>query len=75
MAPIDVDGVAHRLEGVEADPQRKCHPKSQIELQCLHSEPAPDGADVLGREVEVFEKTEKREVGDQRADQRETLPT
>ena len=66
IAAIDVDRIAHRLERVEADPERKGDPQRRLEPEMAESEPADEGVVAVEAEVEVLEESEQREIRGQR---------
>ena len=62
VAAVDVDHVAHRLEGVETDPERQYDAEKSGELRGGYSQRRDEGVIIFDPEVEVFEETEDREV-------------
>ncbi len=66
LAAVHVDGVAHRLERVEADAERQRHPQRGVEPKLRESDPVDEGVVVVDAEVEVLEEAEQRQVGDHR---------
>jgi len=60
FAPIDIDGVAHRLKGVEGNPDGK----DDVRLCWLvvHAVEADHGYEVVEKEPAVFEEPQKTEV-------------
>ena len=64
FAAINIDRVAERLERVEADPEREHDAKESVELR--EAERGRERVVVLDPEVEVFEKTERREIEEDR---------
>ena len=71
FAPVDVDGVAHRLEGIETDSEGKNH----SEERCWHrqAERSSCGDEIVGEKVEVFEKSKQGQIGDNRKNERRSL--
>ena len=66
LAAIDIDGVTHGLERVEADPERKNYFKKRIPLPTFQSHRLGESVVTLNPEIEVFKKTEHHEVQDDR---------
>jgi hypothetical protein len=64
FAAVNVDRVAQRLEGVEADPEREDDSKKGVELCLLQPERLDQPVVAFDPEVEVFEKTECGEIQD-----------
>ena len=59
MTTVDVDGVAHRLEGVEADSQRQHHSNHPLDLELRQAQPARDRVEVVGGKIEVLEESQQ----------------
>ena len=74
LASIDVDGVAHGLKGVEADPQGQGDPKHHVRIQCLEAQPLQRQAVVVHGEVEVLEKSQQGEISENRYGHRGFTP-
>lgn len=63
LTAIHIDGVAHRLKGVEADPHRE----NQVERtgMSLESDKVDKLSSRLDKEIEVFEESKEAEVEDE----------
>ncbi|TMA55453.1 MAG: hypothetical protein E6J75_11910 [Deltaproteobacteria bacterium] len=72
VAAVDVHRVAHRLEGVEADPGRQ-QDAEQADVDLLDAERVQEVDEAPDEEVAVLEEAEDRQVGDH-ADGEEGLP-
>ena len=70
MTAIDVDRIAHRLEGVEADPERQRYSQGGVETERGQAKPVGERVDVFGGKVVVLEEPEQRQVADDRRNQR-----
>ncbi len=66
---IHVDGVAHRLEGVEADAQGQGDLERVVPLQGVEASQAEEAIVAGHAEAEVLEESQQREVGDDRGRQ------
>ena len=64
VSPVDVDGVAHRLEGVEGDTDRK--DEAQRGHGPLDAHHQKQVVEALDEKIEVLEEREDREVADDR---------
>ena len=72
VSAVDVDRVAHRLEGVEADPGRE-EDAERAHVDLLDAERVQEVHEAADEEVAVLEEAEDRQVGDH-ADGEEGLP-
>ena len=70
IASIHVDRVTHRLERVEADPQRKGDPERGVQSGSRKTEPGGERVEILRAEVVVLEKAKQGQIADHRYDQR-----
>ena len=68
--PVDLDGVAHRLEGVKREPDGQRETEEHGVRG--HPEGAAQSRDVLAEEVEVLEDAQDSDVGDE-ADEQDAL--
>ena len=59
---VDIDCVAERLKGIEADPEWQNDAKERVELRVLKAERLDEAVVALDPEVEVFEEPEGGEV-------------
>lgn len=70
MTPVEVDAVAHGLERVERDANRK---NDLVEIggkvEWAHPCCLTEKVGIVGEEGRVFEKHENREIGDHRKHQ------
>src|SRR4051812_29663133 len=73
FATVNVDRVAERLEGVEANPERKDDAKERVELRVLKTEGLDEVVVTLDPEVEVLEETKRREIQQDRNQDRALL--
>ena len=73
LAAIDVNRVAHRLEGVEADAERQRHAQGGVPVPRGQAERCQQGVVILEAEVEVLEESQERQVADHRHRQGELL--
>ena len=73
LPAVDVDRVAERLEGIEADAERQRDAEGRLPGGAREAESADEPVEALDAEVEVLEKPEHREVGDDRDDDRAAL--
>ena len=62
FAAVDVDRVAQRLEGIEADAERQDDAKERVELGVLEAERLDEAVVTLDPEVEVFKEAEGGEI-------------
>src|SRR5207249_9194199 len=62
LSAINVNGITHRLEGVEGNTDRQDHPKSaNLEGNTQILQDSREGFD---EEIVIFKKTENRKIGD-----------
>ena len=61
---IDIDGVAHGLEGVETDAQGKNHAKERVPLPAFQAERLRQGVIAIDAKIEVLEEAKDRQVQD-----------
>ena len=73
IATIDVDDVAERLEGVEADTERQDDPEERIPLQVRGSNRNKRAVVAVQEEVEVLEEPQHQEVRHDRHHERRLL--
>ena len=73
IAAIDIDRVAHGLEGVEADAERQRDAQGGVPVPRGQSERSHQGVVVVDAEVEVLEEPQQRQVADHRHRQGELL--
>ena len=72
FAAIDIDGVTERLKRVEADAQRQHHSEESIPLRARKTQVLDKRVVTIDAEVEVFEKTEDDEIGNDRRSDRDS---
>src|ERR1700676_656757 len=73
LAAIDVDRIAERLKGVEADAERQDDAEECFELRVLKSDRFGKGVPALDPEIEVLEESQHRQIQDDRDPNRVAL--
>jgi hypothetical protein len=72
LPPVEIDGVAHRLEGVEGDPDRKKNPRCRNGER--DSQPYKQKIKIVGDKRAVLKEAEQEQVVDDAERQPELAP-
>ena len=73
LAAIDIDGIAQRLKGVEADAERQDDAEEGVELCVVNPERFGEGVPTLDAEVEVLEESQHHQIQNDRYPNRVAL--